>query len=265
MRKGVGGAGVSSRRELFDQDKIRFFRCRCAAKWQADFGIFDEMTKASGRRNISFFCRPSSPAREAKYRNYSQNNLKQTGLAILNYEVANGELPARASFDSNGKPLLSWRVLVLRYQDEMELYKQFHLDEPWDSEHNKALIDKMPDVYKHPKLNVPGKTVYQAVVGKKCAFDGKDGVKLSSFTDGTSQTIMVVEAAPDKAVPWTKPEDWEMDPNNPLKGLGGLFAGDVFKVLFADGHVQCPCQLPSTRRCSKPCLPAAAANRWRRP
>ncbi len=168
----------------------------------------------------------------------SQNNLKQTGLAILNYESANKQLPAQAKYDAEGKPLLSWRVLVLPYQEEMELYKQFHLDEPWDSEHNKALIDKMPAVYRHPKLNDPSKTVYQAVVGKGCAFDGKKGLKLSSFTDGTSNTILVVEVAPDKAVPWTKPEDWEMNPKDPLAGLGGAFGGGIFNALFCDGHVQ---------------------------
>jgi len=177
-------------------------------------------------------------AREAASRNVSQNNLKQIGLAILNYESAYKRMPARAIFDKEGKPLLSWRVQMLPFLEEVQLYKQFHLDEPWDSEHNKALIDKMPAVYKHPHFNEPGKTLYQAVVGKGCAFEGKEGVKLSSFTDGTSRTIMVVETAPDKAVVWTKPDDWEMDANNPLKGLGGLFAGGIFNALFADCHVQ---------------------------
>jgi type II secretory pathway pseudopilin PulG len=177
-------------------------------------------------------------ARDAARRNESANNLKQTALAILNYEAANRRLPAQANYDAQGKPLLSWRVLVLPYQGEEELYKQFHLDEPWDSEHNKALIEKMPDVYKHPAFNAPGKTLYQAVVGKGLAFEGKEGLLMYNFVDGTSRTIMVVEASPDKAVPWTKPEDWEMDPNNPLKGLGGLFAGNIFQVVFVDGHVQ---------------------------
>ncbi len=147
-------------------------------------------------------------------------------------------MPAQAIYSKEGKPLLSWRVQVLPYLEEAELYQQFHLDEPWDSEHNKALIDKMPAVYRHPHFNEPGKTLYEAVVGKGCAFEGKQGLRLSNFTDGTSLTIMVVEVSPDKAVPWTKPEDWEMDPNQPLKGLGGLFGGNIFNAVFADGHVQ---------------------------
>ena len=80
-------------------------------------------------------------------------------------------------------------------------------------------------------------TIYEAVVGPHCAFDGKEGVKLLSFTDGTSRTIAVVEVAPDKAVPWTKPEDWELDPKNPLKGLAN-YPGEIFNAMFMDGHIQ---------------------------
>ncbi len=178
-------------------------------------------------------------AREAARRNQSSNNLKQIILALLNYEDAKHHFPARANFDAAGKPLLSWRVHILPFLEEEELYKQFHLDEPWDSDHNKKLIDKMPAVYQHPGFDSPspGLILYQAVVGPGCAFEGNEGTTLQSFTDGTSQTIVVVEAAKSKAVPWTKPEDWQMDPKNPLNGLGGIFAGGVFNAVFADGHV----------------------------
>jgi prepilin-type processing-associated H-X9-DG protein len=178
-------------------------------------------------------------AREAARRVQSSNNLKQIALALLNYEDTKHHLPARANFDANGKPLLSWRVHILPFLEEDELYKQFHLDEPWDSDHNKQLIDKMPAIYQHPGFDSPspGLTLYQAVAGPGCAFEGNEGTTLKSFTDGTSRTIVVVEAAKSKAVPWTKPEDWEMDPKNPLRGLGGIFPGGVFNALFADGHV----------------------------
>jgi len=177
-------------------------------------------------------------AREAAQRNEDANNLKQLALCLLNYEDQNRHLPAQAIYDKQGKPLLSWRVMMLPYLEEDALYKQFHLDEPWDSEHNKPLIDKMPDAYMNPKFNEPGKTVYQAVVGKGCAFEETEGTRLASFTDGTSQTILVVEAVPGKAVPWTKPEDWIPDDKNPMQDLGGLFAGDIVNVVFADGHVE---------------------------
>jgi hypothetical protein len=109
------------------------------------------------------------------------------------------------------------------------------LDEPWDSENNKKLILKMPEVYKCPTAtDVPGMTHYLVVRGEKSVFPGDKGIQVSEITDGTSNTIMTVEA--DKAVPWTKPEDCEYDESNPLKGLGGL-QPNGFLAGFADGSV----------------------------
>ena len=176
--------------------------------------------------------------REAAAREQSANNLKQIGIGLLWFADKYHTLPASATFDTNGKPLLSWRVQILPFIEEEELYKQFHLDEPWDSEHNKPLIEKMPAVYKHPKFDKPGMTIYQGVVGKGHAFEGNQGVLLSSFTDGTSLTIMLVEASPENAVPWTKPADWEPDDNNLMKGLGGLLTGGIVNCGFADCHVE---------------------------
>jgi len=176
-------------------------------------------------------------AREAADRTASANNLKQIGLGLLTYESAHKRLPAAAVRDKNGKAILSWRVAILPYTENGNLYREFRLDEPWDGENNKKLLDKMPSIYKHPKLDKPGMTVYEAVVGKGLAFDGDEGTKLATFTDGTSKTIMVLEAAPMKAVPWTKPEDWSPEVNNPTGDTGGLFAGDTFNVLFADCSV----------------------------
>ena len=87
---------------------------------------------------------------DAARRAQSMNNLKQFALAMHNYHDTNGKFPAASSFDKDGKPLLSWRVHVLPYLEQAELYKQFHLDEPWDSEHNKKLIEKMPNVLASP-------------------------------------------------------------------------------------------------------------------
>jgi hypothetical protein len=176
-------------------------------------------------------------AREAAARTVSANNLKQIGLALMNHHAAMKRFPGAAIRDKDGKPLLSWRVALLPYLEGGQLYREFHLDEPWDSENNKKLLNKMPAVFKHPKVDQPDVTVYQAVVGLHCAFEGNQGTSAKAFTDGTSKTIMVIEAAPEKSVPWTKPDDWEPDMNNPTAGLGKLFNG-VFIVLFADGSVR---------------------------
>ena len=102
----------------------------------------------------------------------SQNNLKQLNLAILVYEHAHGSFPPAYTTGKDGKPLLSWRVHILPYMDQDALYKQFHLDEPWDSEHNKALVAQMPAAYKHPRSTVAGegKTHYLTVRSEKSVF-----------------------------------------------------------------------------------------------
>src|SRR6516165_5495577 len=104
--------------------------------------------------------------------------------------------------------MLSWRVMILPYIEQQNLYNQFHLNEPWDSEHNKKLLARMPVVYASPQDDRAVKehsTYYQGFYGKSAFFEGKQGVRYpAAFTDGTSNTIMVVEAS--KAVPWTKPE-----------------------------------------------------------
>lgn len=177
-------------------------------------------------------------ARESARRASSANNMKQIALAMHNYASAFASLPPRANFDKQGKPLLSWRVHLLPYFDAEALYKQFHLDEPWDSPHNRPLISQMPAVYKNPSsMAKAGMTTYLAVCGKGLMFDGNQGRKFADIRDGTSNTIMVVEANDDRAVPWTKPDDWQPDASQPLAGVGRAHPGG-FEVAFADGSVR---------------------------
>jgi hypothetical protein len=173
----------------------------------------------------------------ASTRAQAANNLKQIGLAFHNYHDVNKAFPPQAVYDKDGKALLSWRVLILPYLGQDELYKEFRLDEPWDSEHNKKLIAKIPRVYVSPqgKTSAVGGTFYQGFHGKMAVFEGKRGIKITDLTDGTSNTLMVAEAATD--VPWTKPEDLPFDPDGKLPKLGGLFDGG-FNALFGDGAVR---------------------------
>ncbi len=182
-------------------------------------------------------------AREAARRAQSNNSLKQLLLAMLNHEQARGRFPARANFDQEGKPLLSWRVHILPFIEQEALYKQFHLDEPWDSEHNRALIPMMPQVYQNPSApSQPGMAHYLAVCGEGLAFDGTEGRTIADFRDGTANTILVVEVDPDRAVVWTKPDDWQSDAENPMAGLGAAHPGG-FNAGFCDGSVR---MLPKT-------------------
>jgi hypothetical protein len=156
-------------------------------------------------------------------------NLRQLGAAMYKYQEANGSLPAAAVYDPSGKPLLSWRVLLLPYLGHRELYEQFHLDEPWDSENNKKLQDKMPPEYLSPGREASHRTHYQVFVGKGAMFEGKKGQDLGKIPDGAANTILLVEAA--QAVPWTSPEDLPYDPDKPLPRLDGLHPGGFLAVM----------------------------------
>ena len=176
-------------------------------------------------------------AREAARRSQSTNNMKQIGLAMHNYHDAHKSLPARASFDNDGKPLLSWRVHILPYLEQQQLYEKFHLDEPWDSEHNKTLIPLMPPIYRNPSSGPgPSLATYCVPTGEGTIFEGKEGTKFAQIKDGTSNTAMLLEVNSDAAVTWTKPDDWEYDADDPLAGLGEAHPGG-FEVLMADGSV----------------------------
>jgi hypothetical protein len=164
----------------------------------------------------------------------SMNNLKHLGLAMHNFAQAHHDRFPPAAIRKDGKALLSWRVAILPYLDQDALYKKFHLDEPWDSPHNRTLLREIPSVYAPVRgQDLPeGSTCYQVFVGPRAIFDGDEGTRLADITDGTSATLMIVEAA--RPVPWTRPEDLTYDDQKPLPELGGQFA-DGFHAGLADG------------------------------
>jgi hypothetical protein len=121
------------------------------------------------------------------------------------------------------------------------LYEQFRLDEPWDSPHNRALIEKMPGVYmdlgpKADQLNREGKTTCLVPTGPNTVFYDKEGAPLREIKDGTSMTILLVEVEPRRAVVWTKPEDWEVDFEHPRQGVE-RDDRDFFIAARCDGSV----------------------------
>ncbi len=167
----------------------------------------------------------------------SASNLSRIAKAIhAHLDANNYDFPAAAIASRNGTPLLSWRVAILPYlgKTEKALYAEFKHDEPWDSPHNKALLAKMPKVYA-PLVSKKGEknvTYYQGFVGGGALFDKNQKVNINNVTDGTSNTLMIVEA--ETPVPWTKPEDLSFAAGKPLAKLGGQFK-DGFVAVTADG------------------------------
>ena len=166
------------------------------------------------------------PVQESAIRSVCINNEKQIALAIHNYNASHKNLfPPAYSTGPDGKPLLSWRVLILPYLEQGSLYKEFHLDEPWDSPHNRALIARMPEVYRCPMESADaareGKTRYVAPRGPNTFLRGAQGISIKEITDGTSNTIAFIDGGDDRAVPWTKPDDWDVSPaaTDPFRGI----------------------------------------------
>ena len=210
----------------------------------AKFSTEGEMARATAKVSLDqpfagAFLDGKRKVREAAARAQSSNNLKQIVLGMHNYLDANGSLPPGAVCDKTGKPLLSWRVLILPYIEGEALYKEFKLDEPWDSDHNKKLIAKMPKTYANPSSTTAkaNETHYRAFVGNGAAFDYLKGAKLpQDFQDGTSNTLLVVTAK--DSVPWSKPDELDFDPDKDMRELLGFFPNDGCVVALGDGSVR---------------------------
>lgn len=217
---------------LFESLKPQVQGTRVTVTVESDLGM-------SGTGMMAALMLPAvQAAREAARRSQSSNNLKLIGLAMFNYHDAHRHFPAQAITDKEGKPLLSWRVQVLPFLEQQALYNQFHLDEPWDSEHNKKLIAQIPAVYRSPGSEAePGKANYVVPVGKGTIFGGEKSAGFPQITDGTSNTVLALEVDDKHAVIWTKPEDWQYNPKDPTAGLK-QWPGGAIQLLFADGSVR---------------------------
>jgi prepilin-type processing-associated H-X9-DG protein len=180
-------------------------------------------------------------AREAARRTQCMNNLRQIGLALHNYHDVYGCLPPAYIADESGKPMHSWRVLILPFIDQMPLYKQYDFSEPWDGPRNSLLLPRMPPVFACPSHPNTGSdtTNYAGAFGETCVFRGTAPTRLAEIMDGTSNTIMVGEAA-NANIPWMKPEDVDVTVHPSLgdrDGFSSDHTGGV-NVLMCDGSVR---------------------------
>ena len=169
--------------------------------------------------------------------------LREIAIATFNYESAHRVFPNAYSVNAEGKPLLSWRVELLPFLGEANLYDQFKKDEPWDSEHNMKLLAKIPDCYSLSEGPAKkGKTTVMANGGKvgmigpppenKPGRRRKNGVGFGDIRDGSSNTLMLMEVPDEFAVEWTKPTDFAPD----LAAIKKM-VGDDLNIAMGDGSV----------------------------
>jgi prepilin-type processing-associated H-X9-DG protein len=183
-------------------------------------------------------------AREASRRIKCANNLVQISLAMVNYQTRYGTFPPAYIPDKNGKPMHSWRVLLLPDLERQDLYGKYRFNEPWDSPNNRKVSETAIALFQCPSANHPSgdcTTNYMMVVGPHTISDGPHSRKRTEFTDGLSNTIMFVEVA-DSGVNWAEPKDLEFDKidfkiNGSKKpGIGSQHSGGC-NVAICDGSV----------------------------
>ncbi|MFT5523377.1 MAG: prepilin-type processing-associated H-X9-DG protein [Pirellulaceae bacterium] len=180
-----------------------------------------------------------SAARGAAQRMECINNAKQITLSMHNYANAYGTFPPAYVADENGKPMHSWRILIMEFSDPAT-FAQYDMSKPWDSPENLALLDRVPNVYGCPLSNQPGETNYMVVTGPGTLYPkGDSAPMIRDITDGTSNTVLLVEVH-NTGVNWTEPADLPIEqvstPINSSQPSSPHPKGAV--VGYADGSVR---------------------------
>jgi prepilin-type N-terminal cleavage/methylation domain-containing protein/prepilin-type processing-associated H-X9-DG protein len=179
-------------------------------------------------------------AREPARRNSCKNNLMQIANALRQYEAVHYALPPAYTTDASGKPLHSWRTLILPFLEEQELYDSIDLNKPWNDPSNAEALKKCPAVYKCPSADMDeNHTTYLAVVTRNSCFRATQSRTLSEITDAAKEIMMVVEVGHDHAIPWMSPADADEDL---VLGIGAPKTRSAhpngFHGAFVDGSVQ---------------------------
>ena len=182
-------------------------------------------------------------AREAARRSQCNNNLKQIGLDMQTYADIHKSFPPAYVADENGRPMHSWRVLILPYMEQKALYDRYDFSEPWDGPNNSQLASLMPAPYQCPSNPASGPasttTSYAAITGPGTMFDADIPSGFATIRDGTSNTLMVVEAT-NAGIHWMEPRDLDVNQmtfrvNGSPADISSPHPGGALAV-FADGH-----------------------------
>lgn len=174
-----------------------------------------------------------------------RNSLKTLALSLENYHDAYGCFPPAYVADENGKPMHSWRVLILPFLGCGDLYQKYRFDEPWNGPNNSKLAKHMPWLYRCPcqeTKSSPVTTNYVAVTGPGTMWPGQKTICVRDVTDGTCDTLILVESA-NCGIHWMEPRDLDLA-TMPLKinpssapGISGGHPGGA-QAALADGSVK---------------------------
>jgi hypothetical protein len=188
---------------------------------------------------IAFLLPLGQDSRSASARLQCRNNVKNIALALYNYAVHYDALPPAYTVDADGRPLHSWRTLILPYLDEQRLYAKIDLSKPWDNSANAEAHNTIPRVYQCPSGDrASNYTSYLAIVGANACFHATQPRANSEITDDTSETLMVFEGAAEQAVHWMAPQDADERMVLSLTGNGNLTHSGGTNVATVSGSVQ---------------------------
>lgn len=194
---------------------------------------------------VRFGGRTISRMQDTRDRNASNKNLEAIAKALRTYASDHGSLPPPVVLDANNQPLYSWRVLLLPYLDEEDLYIQFDLQKPWDEGINEALSTSTVSVYQNPSSAVsdfnPSASAYYLITGPRTLFPESGPLRMEQIGDGLTKTILVVEAAPVDAISWAQPMDLSFPAMSGQVGSGrdtdpGGHHDEGAAVVTADGR-----------------------------
>jgi hypothetical protein len=163
-------------------------------------------------------------------------------LAVANYHSAYGSLPPAYVADKDGRPMHSWRVLILPVLEQSQLYNAYNFAEPWNGPNNRALAGKIGGIYLRSGLEPVENhtTSFVAVVGPRTAWPGATPTTFQDLADGERDTLMVVEV-PDGRFLWMEPKDLKFDQmsfrinDSRAHGLGSKLGGA--RVVNSGGSV----------------------------
>ena len=169
--------------------------------------------------------------REAGRRTQCKINLKQIALALHNYHDVYESFPPAYTVDENGNRLHSWRTLILPYLEQQNLYASINLSKPWDDPLNAKALKNAPAIYRCPGADLPaGHTNYLGLAGESLCFHPTRGRTFAEITDGTMNTVMVMEVPQKNSVPWMSPKDADeqvflsLSTDDELQHTGGINA-----------------------------------------
>ena len=200
---------------------------------------------------IGLFLPKMTRGREAARRTQCKNNLKQIALALHNYHDFYEAFPPAYTVNENGQRLHSWRTLILPWMEHSDRHQKIDLSKPWNHPSNAEAFQTTPDLYRCPSFELPAdSTTYLAVEGEDACFHPTKPRAISEITDGTSNTLMVIEVPVKQAVPWMSPQDADeqmllmISQRDELAHTGGVQAA------LADGSVRflSATMNPETRR-----------------